>query len=35
MTKQIVDQVNEINGGPVTEYKVFKMLENERSTNIK
>ena len=26
MTKEIVNSVNEINGGPVTEFKVFKMM---------
>ena len=35
MTKEVVDAVNQINGGPVTEYKVFKMLEMERHSNVK
>ena len=34
MTKTIVDRVCEITGGPVSELKVFRMLENERKTNI-
>lgn len=34
MTKTVVDRVCEITGGPVSELKVFRMLENERKTNI-
>ena len=30
-----MNAVNEINGGPVTEFKVFKMLEMERTSHIK
>ena len=35
MADSIIETVNNMNGGPVTEGKVLDMLQNERSTNIK
>lgn len=35
MIKDVIDTVNSMNGGPVTEGKVLEMLETERQTNIK
>lgn len=35
MIKEVVTEVNKLNGGPVTEAKVLAFLEVERSTNIK
>jgi hypothetical protein len=35
LTKEVVEAVNQINGGPVTEYKVRKMIGMARDTDIK
>ena len=35
MVSSIIDTVNEKNGGPITEGKVEKIINDERLTNIK
>ena len=30
MTKDIIEELNKLNGGTVTEYKVYRMMETER-----
>jgi len=35
MIQETIRRVNELNGGPVSEGKVLKMIEEERVTHIK